>query len=141
MIACTGYLIDLPFLPSHVVPVKDNAVDLYNRICPPGWDGLYFVGMLNATTSLNWCFEHQSRWICEIERGEAALPTDDEMRAAIEAKRQWLARYYKESPRHTIEEEHLPYFNELARTSKEGIRRMKRLRREGKVRMVGTSGT
>jgi dimethylaniline monooxygenase (N-oxide forming) len=130
MIACTGYNIDLPFIPPSVVEVKDNAVDLYKRICPPGWSGLYFVGMLNATTSLNWVFEHQSRWICEIERGEAALPTPEEMRDDIEAKRQWIANYYKASPRHTIEEEHLVYFNELAKASKEGRRRMKRLRRQ-----------
>ena len=126
MIACTGYLIDLPFIPPSVLEVKDNSVDLYKRICAPGWDGLYFMGMFNTTTALNLVFERQSRWICAIERGEATLPSPEEMRMDIETKKQWIARHYKQSPRHTIEEEHLYYLDELDKSERAGRRRMAR---------------
>ena len=126
MIACTGYLIDLPFVAPEIVQVKDNSVDLYQRICAPGWPGLYFMGMFNTTTALNLVFERQARWICTLERGEAALPSPGEMRADIEAKKQWIARHYQESPRHTIEEEHMYYLDELDKSERAGRRRMAR---------------
>ena len=126
LIACTGYEIDLPFVAPEVLQVKDNSVDLYKRICAPGWDGLYFVGMFNTTTALNLVFERQSRWICAIERGEAMLPSPEEMRADIEAKQQWIAKYYQSSLRHTIEEEHLYYLDELDNSERTGRRRMAR---------------
>ena len=69
LIAATGYLIDLPFLSSDVVPINDNAVDLYERIVSPGWPGLYFMGLFNTDTALNMVFEHQARWIREMELG------------------------------------------------------------------------
>src|SRR5260370_15386319 len=67
LIAATGYQIELPFISDSIVPIKDNAVDLYQRIVPPGWDGLYFIGMLNTTTSLPNAFEHQLRWILPFD--------------------------------------------------------------------------
>jgi len=126
MIACTGYRIDLPFVAPEVLQVKDNSVDLYKRICAPGWEGLYFMGMFNTTTALNLVFERQARWICAIERGEAALPSPEEMRADIEAKKQWIANHYQASPRHTIEEEHLYYLDELDRSERAARRRLAR---------------
>jgi cation diffusion facilitator CzcD-associated flavoprotein CzcO len=119
IIAATGYSIDLPFISSEIVPVKDNRIDLYKRIVPPGWPGLYFVGMFNTTTALNQVFEWQSKWIAEVELGHAVLPPPDEMIADIDAKREWIASSYQnKSPRHTIEEEHLPYRRELVRAMK-----------------------
>lgn len=126
VIACTGYEIDLPFVAPDVLQVKDNSVDLYKRMCAPGWDGLYFVGMFNTTTALNLVFERQSRWICAIEGGEAALPSPEEMRADIEAKKHWIEKHYQSSLRHTIEEEHLYYLDELDASERMGRRRMAR---------------
>lgn len=116
LIAATGYLIDLPFISSSIVPIVNNSVDLYKRIVPPGQYGLYFVGMLNSTAhALNRLFEYQSRWICALESGYFARPSDREMRADIVAKRDYIRKYFKESPRHTIEEESLLYMRELDR--------------------------
>lgn len=123
VIACTGYQIDMPFVAPEVLQVKNNSVDLYKRMVPPGWRGIYFAGVFNTTTALNLVFERQARWICAVESGEAALPVADAMRADIEAKRQWIARHYKESPRHTIEEEHMYYLMELERSTREGRQR------------------
>ncbi len=125
LIAATGYVIDLPFVAPEIVPVRDNRIDLWQRIAPPGWPGLYFMGMFNTDTALNMVYEHQARWIREIELGNAALPPADEMRAAIRAHDERMRRLYKDSPRHTIEEEHVPYIGALKRT----LRRMRRAAR------------
>jgi cation diffusion facilitator CzcD-associated flavoprotein CzcO len=124
LIAATGYLIDLPFIPPSIVPIENNSVDLYKRVCPPDWRGLYFVGLLNSTAhSLNMIFEYQSRWICALETRRASLPSVKEMHADIEAKKQYIRKYFKDSPRHTIEEESLPYLQDLARRTKMGKNR------------------
>ncbi len=121
MIAATGYLIDLPFIPPSIVPVENNAVDLYKRVIAPGWKGLYFVGMLNSTANaLNQIFEYQSRWICAIEKGQVELPSEAEMRADIEAKKQYINRHFNASPRHTIEEESFYYLIDLDRRTRKG---------------------
>lgn len=126
LIAATGYLIDLPFIPPEIVPVEDNSVDLYKRVCPPGWNGLYFVGLVNSSAHpLNWIFEHQARWVCAIEKGAASLPSVEEMRADIEAKKRFIRKHYKESPRHTIEEESMAYLHDLQSLAARGHRRMK----------------
>lgn len=126
LVGATGYLIDLPFLSDEILPIVDNTVDLYKRIVVPDWPGLWFVGMLNSTTALNRNFENQTRWIREFMLGGAALPSADEMRADIQAKKDYIAAHYKESPRHTIEEEHLPYFRELQQSLSEGRKRAHR---------------
>lgn len=113
LIAATGYLIDLPFVPEKVVPIVDNSVSLYKRMMPPQWRGLYFGGFFNTTTALNLVFEHQAKWIAAVEAGRMKLPSPAEMERRIEEKQDWIARYYKDSPRHTIEEEHLFYLKEL----------------------------
>lgn len=125
LIAATGYLIDLPFLSPDVVPVENNSIDLYQRIAPPDWPGLYFMGMFNTNTALNMIYEYQARWIREIELGRASLPPRDEMRAAIDDRKHWVRETYKDSPRHTIEEEVVPYRRDLRRS----LRRMRKLAR------------
>ena len=130
LIAATGYLIDLTFIPSSSVPVDNNSVDLYKRVCPPGWNGLYFVGLLNSTAHpLNMIFEYQARWICALEKGAATLPSVEEMQADIEAKKLYVRKYFKDSPRHTIEEESLPYLNDLERRIKAAAKRTSARRR------------
>lgn len=113
LIGATGYRLTLPFLDPGLVPVQDNEIDLYRRVVPPGWPGLYFVGFVNPSGPLNLCFEYQARWICGIERGVVALPSDAAMREAIAKKRAHTRRTYKNTARHTIEEDHLVYFTEL----------------------------
>ena len=55
----------------------------------------------------------------DIELGEANLPSESEMHADIARKRKWVRQNYEDSPRHTIEEEHVPYIQELKKSQKE----------------------
>jgi cation diffusion facilitator CzcD-associated flavoprotein CzcO len=121
LIAATGYLIDLDFIPPEVLRFADNRLELYMRIVPPGWPGLYFMGFFNTDTALNMVFEHQARWVRELLLENARLPDADTMRRAIAERAAWYAGQYKESIRHSIEEEHVRYLGDLKATMKEMV--------------------
>lgn len=123
LIAATGYILELPFMAKEVIEVRNNALDLYMRMVPPNWRGLYFIGFSNQDTALNWVAEHQMRWVVAHATGEAALPPVAEMEAEIAARKARIARDFKDTPRHGIEIEHLPYFTDLKRTLKAARRR------------------
>ncbi|MGE0202714.1 MAG: flavin-containing monooxygenase [Hyphomicrobiaceae bacterium] len=123
LIAATGYEIDLDFIKPEVVKVEDNTIDLFMRIVPPKWRGLYFLAFFNSDTALNWICEGQVRWLREFELGRARLPSETEMHAEIEARKAWVRKYFKDTPRHGIELEHIPYFKELKRSLKEAHKR------------------
>ena len=122
LIAATGYLTDLPFLSPDIVPLGDNEMDLYQRIVPPNWPGLYLLGFFNTDTALNFIFDRQARWVAEIELGKAKLPSETEMRAAISARKEWVRKHYRNTPRHNLEEESVPYLSALASS----MRKMRR---------------
>ena len=108
--------------------MRDNVVELYNRIVLPDWPGLYFMGLLNLNGAANQAYERQAPWIVAIEKGEAALPTSEDMRLAIRRKAEWVKRHYPMTARHTIEEEPVRYFREL-RASLNAARARARSRR------------
>ncbi len=119
LIAATGYLIDLDFFSKDVIEPVDNGLDLYMRVVPPDWRGLYFLAFFNSDTALNWICNEQAKFIAEFETGRAALPTKAGMRDEIAERKQWLAKHFELTPRHGIEVEHLPYFNDLKKALKE----------------------
>jgi dimethylaniline monooxygenase (N-oxide forming) len=121
IIAATGYKVNLPYLADGLIhgDPENNQLDLYKRIVPPDWPGLYMIGFFNTDTALNMIFEHQIRWVRDIELGGARLPTSDAMRADIQAKRDWVTTNFKGTPRHGLEEEHVPYLGELKRSGAE----------------------
>lgn len=118
LIAATGYLIDLDFLKPDIVEIRNNSLELYNRIVPPDWRGLYFLAFFNSDTALNWICNAQAKWIAEFETGRAALPSNSDMLHEIAARRDWLTRNFEDTPRHQIDVEHLTYFQELKKSLK-----------------------
>ena len=123
LIAATGYLIDLDFMQPGLLDTRDNGLDLFMRIVPPEHRGLYFLAFCNSDTALNWICEGQVRWLREFETGRAALPPKSHMLAEIETRKAWVRTHFKETPRHAIEVEHLPYFADLRKTMREAHKR------------------
>lgn len=123
LIAATGYQLELPFIKPDIVAVKDNSLNLYMRIVPPDWSGLYFLGFFNSDSALNWIVEGQIRWIREHELCRAVVPDKSGMLQEIAERKAWVRRTFKESSRHGIEVEHMPYFRDLRRTMTEAQRR------------------
>jgi thioredoxin reductase len=126
LIAATGYAIDLDFIPQNVVEVTDNRLELYMRIVPPEWPGLYFMGFFNTDTALNMVFEHQARWVRELLLDNARLPDAATMRAAIAERAAWYAGQYKQSIRHSVEEEHVRYLTDLGTTLRQMVEARRR---------------
>ena len=54
---------------------------------------------------------------------EAALPSRDEMMAAIEARSAWVARHYGATQRHAVQEESKLYYRDLDKSLKQAIAR------------------
>ena len=129
LIAATGYAIDLDFIPASVLQTADNQLELYMRMVPPEWPGLFFMGFFNTDTALNMVFEHQARWVREILLDNARLPDAAEMRRAISERSAWYATQYRQSIRHSIEEEHVRYLSDLKQTLKHMVKRRKDARR------------
>lgn len=124
LLAGTGYNVEFPFIGDDIVPVRDNAVDLYKRIVSPEWPGLYFIGLANTNTSLMQMFEEQMQWLVPFETGTALFPTPAEMHADIRARREALLRTFRNSPRHALEEPYQDYFPALRQSLKDAVRRM-----------------
>jgi hypothetical protein len=106
-----------------VLEIADNRLDLYLRMVPPEWPGLYFMGFFNTDTALNMVFEHQARWVRELLLDNARLPDAPAMRAAIAQRAAWYAAQYRQSLRHTIEEEHVRYLSDLKKSLKSMVKR------------------
>lgn len=113
VIAATGFVTAFPFLDRTIVGPEDEALLLYKRIVPPGWRSLYFVGMINLDTPVNYACERQARWIAEFEMNALPLPSKAEMAADIAAKRDWVTRIYGDAQRHSVQEESRHYYREL----------------------------
>jgi hypothetical protein len=76
----------------------------------------YLMGFFNTDTALNMVFEHQARWVRELLLENARLPSAGSMRQAIVERAAWYAGQYKQSIRHSIEEEHIRYLTDLKTT-------------------------
>lgn len=125
IVAATGFVTEFPFLSKQLVPT-DGPLRLYNRIVPPGAPGLYFVGMINLDTPINFACEKQAQWIAGVELGDGVLPSPDAMRAAIDAKARWVQDQYGSANRHSLQEESVIYYRELKRSLREALKRRQR---------------
>jgi cation diffusion facilitator CzcD-associated flavoprotein CzcO len=126
ILSATGFHTEFPFLPAQIAS-SGNQLELYKRMIAPGFDGLYFVGIINLDTPINYVCERQARWIAAFECGEAILPDADTMRRDIARKHAWVLRNYGASERHSKQEESKRYFRELAQELRRGRRRVEKL--------------
>ncbi len=124
VVYCTGYKVSFPFLDERVLGAADNHVDLYRRVVDPEHDGLYFVGLVQPLGALMPLAEAQAEWVADLIRGEAALPSYDEMRAEIRRYDEGLRRRYVASKRHTIQVDFHKYLAEIGRERRDARARV-----------------
>lgn len=113
VIAATGYVTEFPFLSREIIDTTNGNVDLYLRVVPPNWPGLYFVGLINSDTPVNFAAERQAKWIAAIEAEGAVLPKAAEMQQKVIEKADWIRRHYGGAARHCVQEESKIYYREL----------------------------
>ncbi|CAG5136608.1 unnamed protein product [Candidula unifasciata] len=120
IIYCTGYKIDLPFLPKSVkeqVTVgESNEMQLYRNVfLPEIGASLAFIGFVQpASGGLLTMSEIQARWFSELCKGKIRLPSKPDMNADIKDKRELSQRRWYKSARHTIQQDPIIYTDEIA---------------------------
>lgn len=130
VIAATGFTTEFPFLSAEIIKPVGSRLDLFKRIVSPDWPGIYFVGMINLDTPINFACEKQAQWIAELELGGVTLPTPAEMHADVAAKQRWVEGRYGTAQRHGVQEESVLYYAELDRELKQGRRRLQAQQRQ-----------
>jgi cation diffusion facilitator CzcD-associated flavoprotein CzcO len=131
LIAATGYEVDVPIIPEHVLQIEDDWAPLFKRVVPVEWPGLYFIGLIQYVGPLFKSFEAQSKYVAEIESGRYLLPDRATMAQDIAMKREFNKRQFHGSPRHSLEEPALPYQKDLLREIAAGRARLQRFLKAG----------
>jgi len=120
LIAATGYLVELPFLPANCSPMEEHWINLYQRVVHPQQEGLYFVGFFNVSGGGNIrMMDDQSRWVADLLTGKARLPSPQAMREEILADRALVQKRYPDSPRYGLELDPLDYRRSLAKAMRQ----------------------
>ncbi|BFZ00517.1 hypothetical protein BsWGS_03556 [Bradybaena similaris] len=120
IIYCTGYKIDLPFLPKsikeQVTIGESNEMQLYRNVfLPEIGASLAFIGFVQpASGGLLTMSEIQARWFSELCKGKIQLPPASNMKADILDKQKDSQQRWYRSARHTIQQDPIIYTDEIA---------------------------
>jgi hypothetical protein len=116
IIAATGYVTALPFLPEGTSPVRDSYLDLYNRVYSPKLPNLYFIGFFDVTGGSNIrMMDDQAEYIAAIVAGEIKLPSQSEIERAILADKAFQESMFPGTPRYALELDPVRYRKLLAK--------------------------
>ncbi len=103
IIYCTGYDIKFPFFEPSLLDVRDNEVQLFERVVHPQMNNLFFLGLVQPLCAIMPIAEVQARWLATLLTGEYALPPEREIRSrTVQDYRDSLDGYLK-TARHTIQ--------------------------------------
>jgi len=123
IIYATGYNISFPFFDPEFLSAPDNVLPLFKRIFVPGIDNLMFIGFAQAIPSIIGFVQDQAKWVAAYLAGEYALPSPEEMQAAIERDEARMMSHYVASSRHTMQVDHVLYARDLQKEWKRGRKR------------------
>lgn len=126
IIYATGYNISFPFFDPTFLSAPDNVLPLFKRIFVPGIDNLMLIGFAQAIPSIIGFVQDQAAWVAAYLAGEYALPSQEEMQAAIQKDEGRMMAHYVESTRHTMQVDHVIYAHDLAKEWKRGRKRTRR---------------
>lgn len=118
IIWCTGYDIRFPFLAPELMAAEHNQVRLYRHVVHPEHSGLYFIGLVQVLGAVMPAAEAQAKWIAQVLRGEAALPSRAAMEKAIDGDLAAMRKRYVTSDRHTIQVDFYPYLEQVRREAR-----------------------
>jgi dimethylaniline monooxygenase (N-oxide forming) len=125
VVYCTGYKITFPFFDEDLVSAPDNHIELFRRVFHPGFDNLFFVGLLQPLGAIMPLSEAQGAWIGDYLQGEYALPDRAAIVRDIAADQAAMHKRYVASKRHTIQVDFEDYLVGLSAEGKAGAVRAK----------------
>jgi hypothetical protein len=121
IVYATGYKTSFPFLDPQLFRADGNTVDLYRRMLPPEFPGLFFAGLIQPVGATIPLVERQARWIAAVLAGDVVLPTTVEMQREIAAHRTRQRRTYLDSARYALEVDFKSYARSLAKDVQRGL--------------------
>jgi len=125
IIYATGYNIRFPFFDPEFLSAPDNVLPLFKRIFVPGIDNLMFIGFAQAIPSIIGFVQDQAKWVASYLAGEYALPSPEEMQAAIKRDEARMMSHYVASSRHTMQVDHVLYARDLRKEWNRGRKRVR----------------
>ncbi len=128
IVYATGYKMRFPFLADADAPVRDNHLPLFKRLVQPDprLHSLWFMGLAQSLPTLVNLAEQQSKLLAAWLDGRYALPSPDEMRAAIAADEKLHRGHYYASSRHTMQVDFDVYVRDLLRELRAGAGRVEK---------------
>jgi len=120
---CTGYAVEIPFLPQEVVGPDPRELPLYKRILHLEHDDLFFIGLMQSTGSAFPIVERQSTMLAEHLSGRWAPPSPGEMRAETQRRRNRALKRWGPHGRPSMRVDFDLYMHELAEEIDAGRRR------------------
>ena len=113
IVYATGYQITFPFFDEDFLAAPDNRLPLFKRVFKPGIDDLAFIGFAQTVPTLFPFVELQSKLVARYASGEYALPSVEQMEAAIRVDQDKHAGHFADRPRHTMQIEWYSYEHDL----------------------------
>ena len=118
IIYATGYKISIPFLDRQHLNWRDGRPRLYLNVFHPGYDNLFFIGLIQPDSGQFGLVDYQSKLVASFIAGARteSQPVKDLRR--VKAGGQVGHRkslHYPETARNLLEVEHFSYRNELKR--------------------------
>ncbi|KAM4860752.1 flavin-containing monooxygenase 5-like [Thomomys bottae] len=110
----TGYTISFPFLEDEAILERQNS--LFKFVFPPQLEKptLAFIGLLQAVGATIPTSELQSRWVVRVFAGLKKLPSESNMMADINRRKQKMAKKFVKSPRVAHRVQYIDYMDEIA---------------------------
>ena len=113
----TGYQISYPFLSESVLSITKSDFNLYKHVFSPNLKHpktLAVISCVQPGGAVPPIAELQSRWFSLLMADKLKLPTHKQMKKAIERKKIWVKKRFFDAERHSIQEDWIPYMDELA---------------------------
>ncbi len=132
----TGYKISFPFFNPEFIDTRNiedkNDIRLYLKVVNPDYENLFFIGLCQPLGAIMPLAEVQSQWIAKILNQEVALPDKEIMKKQVAQETEELRKRYKDSPRHTIQVDFLPYKSRIEKEMKK-MRTGKKIQRSSPI--------
>ncbi|XP_060563847.1 flavin-containing monooxygenase 5-like [Ruditapes philippinarum] len=116
VVLATGYNFGFEFIDKSVIEVKANKVNLYKYMFPPNLQKhtMAIIGCFQALGATMPLSEMQCRLATRVFKGLKTMPESSKMWKDIKSKQAAMGMRYKQSLRHTIQVDYVPYMDELA---------------------------
>ena len=116
VVFATGYQLSYPFLPESISITKQDF-NLYKHMFCPNLKHpktLAVISCVQPKGAVPPIAELQSRWFALLMADKVRLPDPKKMIKDIERRKVWVRKRFFDADRHSLEEEWIPYMDQLA---------------------------